>query len=211
MITRRNIVEHGVVRKYDSFGSEMRDFLVWYNSHAQRVAALPCATECASQSSCYATGFDQASRDSRKLTATCEIVYYTIGLHTQQSYLRNVENFMDSECYVAFVKKESPIGSRRENVMYGWHVIRVESYAFGKFSVGRRASRIPKITPRLFFADSVRYALYFDSALTPALRPQEVTSYMKVNTNKVVMAMHAHRFMMAGHVRTPMVSLSSHT
>ena len=205
MIQRKNIVEHGVIRKYDSFGSEMRDFLVWYNSHAQRIAALPCASECASQSSCFQTGFDEASRVSRALTAGCEIVYYTVGLHSQQSYLRDVENAMTSNCYVAFVKKESPMGSRRENVMYGWRIVRVEQKSLTKFSVGRRASRIPKITPKSFFADSVRYALYFDSALTPALRPQDVLAYMSVNGSKVAVAMHAHRFMMAGHVRTPMV------
>ena len=199
-----------ITRVHDAFNKELSEFKNWYDRNNWRLLTTPCASECASQRNCLKSGYDEAAVISRKLSEGCDSVYYTVGLHRKQTSLKRVDVLMDPRCYIAFVKKDSPLGKYKDDSINGWNIVRVASSGFHRLSVGRRASRIPKISPELFFAKTVRYAVYFDSALIPLIKPQDIRSYMVVNGEKVVIAMHAHRYQMGGKVRSPMVSFLSY-
>lgn len=136
---------------------------------------------------------------SRKITKGCHNVYYTVAFHVGQYTLRQVNNsVMENHCFVAFVKSESPIGKNQESSHNGWELIKVPDVSSNRFGSARRVSRIPKICPALFFANTVKYAAYFDTALAPTIAPQEIGDAMTINGKNVVVGMHFHPQLMTG-------------
>ena len=112
----------------------------------------------------------------------------------------------DNACYIAFVKQDSPIAKKLLAQNYGWDIVRVSSLGSEVLNGARRMSRIPKITPGSFFSTNVKYAVYFDSSLSPIIKPSAIESFMiEEDGSRVVIAMHAHHLnMRMGLVRTPM-------
>jgi hypothetical protein len=190
----------------DPFYTKLDTVLKWFVVNSTAMMPLPCASECSSVYDCFRSGFDKAALTSRALTDGCDVVYYTIGIHREQTGLTDVENKMSSHCYVAFVKENSPLGRRNPGKLHGWNIVLINDLNLHLFGVGRRASRIPKISPAHFFARSAKFAVYFDTGSYPKIVPNEVSSYMVDGEKRVAIAMLFHRMQMAGwdRVRSPM-------
>jgi hypothetical protein len=164
----------------------------WYKRHGNKEIQLPCVSECASRRDCISTGFDKAASMSRNITSGCEIVFFTEGFHREQYTLRVVKHMMTSNCYVAFISKESPLGNSDESMHNGWTLIRTEFSGMENFGVTRRISRIPKISPTLFFSSTVNYCVHFDTRLAPIMAPHDFISLMSVSGKRVAVAMLKH-------------------
>ena len=112
----------------------------WITKNESSHIRLPCASKCSLGKDCVETGFDQAAIVSRRLTEGCGIVYYTIGMHREQSYLTAVPEEMDKRCYVAFIKDGSPISRKNLDRSNGWYLVTVNPRHLDEFGVGRRTS-----------------------------------------------------------------------
>ena len=190
----------------------VRQYLAWSKAFGSQPHEFPCAAECSSSQTCLRTGFDDIIMETRRLTRSCNVVFYTVALHKELASLNMVEREGEEKggegaCYLALVKKDSPIGKQVLERLHGWYLVRVPSQGSESLHGARRMSRIPKITPRRFFSTSVQYAVYFDSTLTPLVKPSAVGSLMvgEKRKERVAIAMHAHHLnMRTGLVRTPM-------
>jgi hypothetical protein len=180
--------------------SALRSLAAWYRSHGHNSSvSLPCASDCSSQRDCLSSGFDDAASLSRIVTTGCQVVYYTVAFHKAQYTLRPVENVSvlhQQHCHVAFVKRESPLGQHGQHLHKGWFVVTVESKGLDIFGVARRVSRIPKISPGKFFANSVKYAVYFDTTHAPVIKPEIIPTLMTVKNMRLAVGMHMHPKMM---------------
>jgi hypothetical protein len=197
--------------KTDACEIELASFSKWLILNEEKPMVLPCASTCACPQDCYNSGFDLAAQQSKVTTAGCSVVYYTIGMHKKQERLTDVHRAMSHKCYVAFVKEESPIGRRTGEDANGWTIIKIGGLNLDKLSVSRRSSRIPKINPDKFFAESVQYAVYFDTGSIPELDPRVVDGLMSTHKGKVATAMLFHRMQMSNWYRTrsPMKEISA--
>jgi hypothetical protein len=194
----------------DVFYSKMHPLYNWLRHNLSSMTPLPCASECSSSSDCYHSGFDEAAKMSTRITDGCDVVFYTVSLHRAQSGLMHVDTIMNAKCYIAFVKRSSPLGQRNPGTLNGWNVVVVSDYNMQVFGVSRRASRLPKISPASFFAKTVQYAVYFDTGGTPKIRPDALDQYMRSDEKRVAIAMLYHRFQVTDwhHVRSPVQEIN---
>ena len=101
-------------------------------------------------------------------------------------------------CNIAFVSRRSrivrysnghkPADNATAHLLFGnWHLVLLEEFA-APYSESRKPSRVPKITPRAFFAPSVRYAVYMDSKLKLNCDPSKYVAKVSAEAEASVLA-----------------------
>ena len=124
------------------------------------LSRLPCESECASSTHCSPTFWGATIAQSRARSAGCEVILYTVS--TEPNTRRIVPGPADNVgCNIAFVAEGTVQNS---SGFAGWTLVFVNSTdSLRQFPDVRKASRVPKLSPGLFFADSVKYAVYTDN------------------------------------------------
>lgn len=163
-------------------------FSKWFHSSRNQSSnQVLCASECSPLRNCIRSGLDATAENSQKVTHGCSVVYYTVGFHREQYTLRSVDDsMMPSHCFVAFVKLQSPLGESNKSSHRGWQIIRTDFDGMDRFGVARRISRFPKIAPQVYFAKTVRYAIYFDTRNKPRMKPENFVKLMNGDKGKEV-------------------------
>ena len=157
------------------------------------LSRLPCESECASSTHCSPTFWGATIAQSRARSAGCEVILYTVS--TEPNTRRIVPGPADNVgCNIAFVAE----GTVRNTAGFAnWTLVHVNSTnSSQQFPNARKASRVPKLSPGLFFADSVKYAVYVDSILHLKVPVSRLLNWsMPADTDReVVMAVMAHSF-----------------
>lgn len=159
----------------------MQEFILWFLVHSGSRSI--CASECSDPSACVKTNIDTALQQSKALTHGCDVVVYT-------AYMSNVWNDLpdapaqDLEtsdlryCYIAFSNVEEHTRLEAQSMGPAWKVIYVRNADPINWWDSRRISRIFKLTPARFFAESVRYAIYVDAKLNLIANPQTLIGMM---------------------------------
>jgi UDP-glucuronate 4-epimerase len=153
----------------------MRSFIDWYLAY-YGVRSL-CASECADPKWCIPSFFDAVLRESVTMTNQCNIVVYTIYIGERNVTLYNPlhEEAVDepTTCYVAFVAKGRLITQPGSL----WKMVPVE-IAHSLPWDERQLSRVIKLTPASFFAESVTHAIYVDASIQLVAQPQKLVDML---------------------------------
>lgn len=177
----------------------MQNFIGWYKKHeTERIA---CESNCHYGSLCTRTNWAAVVEKSREATKGCQTVVYTIALGDLVESLHHVDNFWDSDaelassngnhirkCSVAFVSTAGKLMSDK-SMSGNWTVVGVELPLEGEI---RKASRLPKISPELFFDSSVRHAIFVDNRLGLVSHPNDVVQLMKMDDKEAFMMAMRH-------------------
>lgn len=152
----------------------LKRFMGWFK--AFETALSPCASACSSSAACFSSGWDDVTEQSRQLTQHCPIVFYTINTPPKADMLHVAPNATIG-CNIAFVYKNSVLYLReKENAYYNnWVLLPVGG--LNVFPDPRKATRLPKISPELFFGPAVRYAIYGDSSIILRQSPQDIVDH----------------------------------
>jgi hypothetical protein len=96
----------------------------------------------------------------------------------------------DLKCSILFISKSSVYIQQHssDRKVGNWHIVTVGNLT-GGFSDGRKASRVPKLSPGKFFADTVEYALYVDAKLLLLKHPEDLLSTYVYRANKTSLAL----------------------
>ena len=145
---------------------------------------FPCASECAHDSQCIPTFYDDVLAYSRMLTEECEAVMYTISLEDDLSAIPSAQVQVSAKskshiegnggrCNIAFVSESSPLyrrlssssqtnGGKALPVMHGhWVLIPVAISTHVK-DIMHILKLIPKLSPGQFFGSKTTRAIYCD-------------------------------------------------
>jgi hypothetical protein len=134
---------------------------------------FPCVSKCLAEQ-CIASAWDEAAAQSRRLTAGCKMVLYSVAIddradsfHHIDKYWGEAKSFWGSTpaCSVLFLSDRSEFRLKHKHATRAgnWHIVPVKELS--AFSDNRKASKLPKLFPHSFFAGSVDYALYIDTKL----------------------------------------------
>lgn len=130
---------------------------------------FPCASECAHETQCLPTFWDDVVDYSKALTSGCHTVLYTVALESNLALLPSTvvrvseKSKPSAECNIAFVNEASPLYQLLKKepppIKHGfWHLVPVrinnEPPYFMKV--------LPKLSPSLFFSVAIREAIYSD-------------------------------------------------
>lgn len=133
----------------------------------------PCAANCSSDRKCVSTGWDNAAALSRELTRGCSVVLYSIAIERKANEFNKIGNYWNSRlsCSVLFLSHSSEYlryhsGAKKVS---NWNIVPV--MGLEAFSNNRKASKIPKLFPQSFFADTVIYAMYIDAKISLRQHP----------------------------------------
>lgn len=151
-----------------------KDVVQWRTGYES--SRIPCECPCASSpSSCFASAWKTAMQNSLRLTKGCKIVLYTVLIGQVKEIHPVSADWMDPvHCNIAFVSESSPLmHSQHLQQASRWTFVSVADLA-GGFQDSRKASRLPKLAPDAFFAESVDHALYIDSKLEINISPVDV-------------------------------------
>lgn len=162
----------------------------WYKSY--RSALLPCASECHFGHLCFPSVWDAAASTSRRLTAGCRAVVYTIAAGTGVDRLPPIGRYAQPSrswspadawssvahvtCNVAFVSKVSGVAKYPQ--FGNWTLVIVDDATNDAFTNTQKSTRLPMISPGYFFAHEVDYAVYVDSRLQLLCNPMYFVSTM---------------------------------
>ena len=152
----------------------------------------PCASECAHESKCTTSFYDDVLLYTRQLTKECEVVMYTVALEDDLSGIlsarvevsttdikassSHVQDNGKSKCNIAFVSDASPlvrrllsstsswtISTSDEELSHGpWTLVPVSVSKFALDSLPL-LRLLPKLSPGLFFGGEItKHAIYCD-------------------------------------------------
>ena len=183
----------------------LREYVSWYNKYESDI--LPCASECAVGNLCFQSGWSHAATASKALTRGCKAVLYLVSTDHSLYYLQPVHDYWEKGmvCTVAFVMGDSPLYQEAaKNGSYNGNWRLVEIGDVSNFTDSRTSSRVAKLSPRKFFARSVRYAIYVDAKLyTPplaglAVSPVQLVAILKNNSGNPAYSLRNDRVVRAG-------------
>lgn len=137
---------------------------------------FPCASECANPSRCKGSLYDDVLPFTQGITGHCETVLYTVDLkhnttHIPSAFIRvstQSKAYVTPEaCNIAFVAVDSPLyrdatagtDMIRRHGFWTLVPLKVTEFAYPYLDLYHL---LPKLSPGLFFADSVRKAIYTD-------------------------------------------------
>lgn len=169
--------------------------IVAFLSARMAVGLMPqmaCESECASQTKCIKTFWSDVMQQSNSITSRCPIVVYTVSTEPGTKRIIPGPN-STTGCNIAFVAEGTvidPSGFANWEIIY-MNLTNVEEH----FHNSRKASRVPKITPKYFFkSETTQYAVYMDNVVALKMPVQQVIdTYMKRQDNGVtVMAAARH-------------------
>lgn len=153
----------------------IQSFIDWYLAY-YGVRSL-CASECADPNWCIPSFFDAVLRESVTMTGQCNIVVYTIYIGERNVTLYNPlhEGTVDepTTCYIAFVAKGRLITQPGSL----WKMVPVE-IAHSLPWDERQLSRVIKLTPASFFAESVTHAIYADASIQLVAQPKKLVDML---------------------------------
>jgi UDP-glucuronate 4-epimerase len=169
-------------------------FVQWYKDFES--SFNPCSSACSYDSLCFKSGWDEAAEESRRHTASCSVVFYTINTPVKADTLHMAPNATRG-CNIAFIHKKSTIFLRESKTNHqfynNWILVPVN--ALSVFPDPRKATRLPKIVPDTFFAPSVRYAIYGDSSIILRQDPQTIVDkYSREGTKIAVLTAIRHPY-----------------
>jgi hypothetical protein len=157
---------------------------------------FPCAANCADEK-CFPSAWDEAAAESRHLTNGCTYVVYSAAIDDHADSFNPIENYWekshqsDLKCSILFISKNSVYMQQHssDRKVGNWHIVTVGNLTGGMgFSDTRKASRVPKLSPGKFFADTVQYALYTDAKLVLLKHPEDLLSAYVHRANKTSLA-----------------------
>eukprot|EP00934_Nitzschia_sp_Nitz4_P007707 Nitzschia sp. Nitz4//scaffold106_size73319//59687//62451//NITZ4_005746-RA/size73319-processed-gene-0.72-mRNA-1//-1//CDS//3329532550//7697//frame0 len=168
-----NLVKHGVVGCLPNDTECLRGAPVF-----------PCASECAHASQCTTSYYDDVIGWTQALTAQCSSVMYTVDLRDSLESIPSAhvkvdtksDYYLEGSCNLAFVSSNSPlvVNLRSGNSKSAtgidnpkllqegkWIIVPLSmpSLATGDESI---LAMLPKLSPGLFFAPTVKHAVYVD-------------------------------------------------
>lgn len=136
---------------------------------------------------CTTSAWEKPALESRKLTEGCETVVYTTVAHESLLNKITVKDTIKSECYVAFANTStrkttttSASSLRNENkdsIEVQWNSVYVD---MTKEKDVRNLLRVVKLSPKQFFASSVKYAIYIDHKLKLVIKPTSLVQLMNM-------------------------------
>lgn len=149
----------------------MRRFIEWYFWYSGERAL--CASECADPGRCLPSPFDDTILKSVEATRQCDTVLYTVYMGLENILLHkplhNVTDDRQKYCYIAFTT--NVVMDYPSSVIWKQVALKMDpSYIWDS----RRLSRVIKLTPTLFFASSVKHAIYLDAKLQLLEHPQKL-------------------------------------
>jgi UDP-glucuronate 4-epimerase len=162
-------------------------FVDWYKQRETKT--MPCASECVIQQGvCFKSMWDIAANHSKSLTQGCSIIVFTSALGSQLSDINQGNTNVPVHCNIAFISAHSELStiSKYDKNYKGWSYILVDdsNISDGFIKEPRRASRVPKLSPGLFFSSSVHHAIYIDALkFTLILPPDELVAMTYKNSN----------------------------
>jgi hypothetical protein len=152
----------------------------------------PCAANCGI-TSCFPSAWDAAAAQSKILTAGCTYVLYSVAIDDRADSFNPIDNYWGDSltCSVLFLSKHSVYLQRNIDAskVGNWNIVPVEKLTDSGFSDGRKASRVPKLSPGKFFAESAQYAIYVDAKLKLRKHPAELLRNHLDRTKYVVLAL----------------------
>jgi hypothetical protein len=157
-----------------------------------RATFFPCETPCSNQASCHITGWATAAEKSRNLTRNCNIVVYSVALGIHVDALHNISAY-PTVCNLVFLDGRSILARRRGsgNTIGNWTII--STYGLDNdFRNMRRAGKIPKLSPDVFFDRNVQYAIYLDAKLKLIANPLQALQEHMLSFERVIMAAVRH-------------------
>eukprot|EP00981_Chlorochromonas_danica_P016143 scaffold15906_cov348-Ochromonas_danica.AAC.1 len=169
------VEKHGVsliVRPSMSFHDGLNKSLDWFTKYES--SRIPCETVCKSKwSTCSETPWKLVAKVSTLFTSGCDIVLYTVLIGKVNAIHPVTEHWStNSSCNIAFISADSKLWKNEKLREHSrWTFVAVPSLS-SFYSDTRKASRLPKLSPDLFFADSVRHAVYIDGKLEINITPE---------------------------------------
>lgn len=150
----------------------MKATLKWYSDYESSL--VPCESPCQAQPLkagpplCFSSGWSDAAKLSTRASKGCKEVLYTVLLSSRANEIHPVPPLWPNACAFAFVTSSSALYNAsltaRTTPLTNWTLIPV-AHASPPWTDLRRASRLPKLTPDLFFSPDAEYAVYADAKL----------------------------------------------
>lgn len=158
-------------------------------------ASFPCDTECAALSSgeCFPSIWSAAAELTRKVTKDCEYVLYSVSLGHEVGDLYETKDFWNGQpCTLMFLSENSTlvnrINAKSLDTYNGWTLILVGN--FDDWPSLRRAGKIPKLAPNMFFTETTKYAMYLDSKFKLSWTPKQIIEkFALLNANILITAL----------------------
>jgi hypothetical protein len=152
----------------------------------------PCAANCGS-GSCFPSAWDDAAAQSKALTAGCTYVLYSVAVDDRADSFNPIDDYWGDPltCSILFLSKNSLYLQRHVGAskVGNWNIVAVDKLTGSGFSDGRKASRVPKLSPGKFFADTAQYALYIDAKLKLLQHPTKLLSTHVVRSKYEALAL----------------------
>jgi nucleoside-diphosphate-sugar epimerase len=144
---------------------------------------FPCASECAHESQCITSFYDDVLVYTRMLTEDCEAVMYTVAIEEDLDMIPSAKvqvsassksSVDGAQCNIAFVSEESPLFRRlllseetssvdgNKPLLHGHWVlvpVTISKHVSDRLHI---LKLVPKLSPGLFFAGKTRRAIYCD-------------------------------------------------
>lgn len=150
-------------------------------------ASFPCKSECVSLSSqkCFHTAWEIAAARTRIITKECTYVVYSVSLNPDLNDIHPIPDFWSGDsnnsitkskpCSIYFIQRRSKFvertGAESLEVVNNWTLILIDNLPM--YESRRKASKIPKLMPDMFFAGSVMAAIYIDAKLSLTVSPSQ--------------------------------------
>ncbi|GAX29360.1 hypothetical protein FisN_16Hh204 [Fistulifera solaris] len=143
---------------------------------------FPCASECAHESQCIPTFWDDVLTYTRALTSGCRAVMYTIALEDDLSLLPSTvvsvsdkshpfvedSNGGSGNCNVAFVSERSVLYQKLLSLKGDDHIVQHGFWRLIPVHLSEHSRKndalmlLPKLSPGLFFSVATKQAIYCD-------------------------------------------------
>ena len=162
---RENLYKNNFSNKMTT-SSSVLNCLPFDTECLQGYTVLPCISECSNPQLCHDTPYDEVAKVSTKLTSGCKFIFYTITLGLDISNLpdfghKGNDTSHRYDCYIAFVSERDFIQERySSNQNWKQVVVPIDD-------VNSPFAFIPKYSPRSFFAETVREAIYIAPSISP--------------------------------------------
>ena len=164
----------------------IKKYVKWYIEHYTKLN--PCVSECSHSNLCFNCTWKIPAEKSRKFTAKCDVVFYTVSTHSATSHLyyARKSNF---GCNIAFIARNSILfqnittsSPNEDKIIYrNWIVIDVNTNFSDYYRDARKPSRVPKLSPGLFFSTNVQYVVYGDTSIRPLISIKSLVERMVTN------------------------------
>lgn len=168
------------------FADGLKQYVDWYRKHERSIT--PCLAECSHSDMCFDDGWTPHAAKSRKLTAGCKYVVYTVGTYTR-TWSLHTGKLEYTSCNIAFVNEESVLvqqllnesqGSKNELTFKNWIVIPVGDFG-PNYRDQRKPTRLPKLNPKKFFDPGVLFAVYGDYTINLLAPVEKVVNAMAIH------------------------------